>query len=208
MAGRRLGRTFALCLAVAGTSVAAAPPPKGDATQRQKHQRELVTRTAQVIEEARVADIAGRYRRPPEQVRRVVRTVERAAERHGLPAELLLAIVETESSFNPNARSRYGALGLMQVVPRFHPKVVKSVGGVHRLDEPEANIEAGATILAAYVQSSGSLPKALVRYSGGARAYAGRIVKRQRAYETIASQATRQFDATRVSELRSYEPRS
>ena len=76
--------------------------------------------------------------------------------------------METESSFNPAARSNYGALGLMQVVPRFHPKVVKAVGGVHRLDEPEANIEAGATILAAYVESSGSLHKALARYSGGA----------------------------------------
>jgi soluble lytic murein transglycosylase-like protein len=94
------------------------------------------------------------------------------------------------------------------VVPRYHPKVVKAVGGVHRLDEPEANIEAGAIILAGYIESSGSMPKALARYSGGARAYAGRIVKRQRAFETIASQATRQLDATRVSELERFDPRS
>jgi len=202
LAGRRLGRAIALCLAVASTSVPAGTPDESASTQRLNQQREIVARTAKVVEEARVAHIAGRYARPREQVRRVVRATERVAERHGLPAELLLAIMETESSFDPSARSRYGALGLMQVVPRFHPKVVKAVGGVHRLDEPEANIEAGAAILAAYVESSGSLPKALARYSGGARAYATRIVKRQREFESLAIYATRHLDNMRVSELR------
>ena len=200
--GRRVGQTLALCLAVVSTSVPAANPDRSDPAQRPKQQRELATRTAQVIEEARVSHIANRYRRPPEQVRRVVRTTERVAQRHGLPPELLLAVMETESSFNPNARSRYGARGLMQVVPRFHPKVIKAVGGAHRLDEPEANIEAGAAILAGYVESSDNLRSALVRYSGGARAYANRIVQRQREFEKLAIYATRQLDNTRVSELR------
>ncbi len=195
-----------MCLAVVSTSVAAAPPDRGEPTQR-KQQREVATRTAQVIEEARVSHIATRYRRPPEQVRRVVRTTERVASRHGLPPELLLAVMETESSFNPAARSKYGARGLMQVVPRFHPKVIKAVGGVHRLDEPEANIEAGAAILAAYVEASGNLGSALVRYSGGARSYAKRIAQRQREFETLAIYATRQLDNMRVSELRNPDGR-
>jgi soluble lytic murein transglycosylase-like protein len=182
--------------------VPAGTPDRSESTQRLKQQREVVARTARVIEEARVSHIATRYRRPPEQVRRVVRTAERVATRHGLPPELLLAVMETESSFNPTARSNYGARGLMQVVPRFHPKVVKAVGGTHRLDEPEANIEAGAAILAAYVESSGSLSSALVRYSGGARSYARRIAQRQREFENLAIYATRQLDNMRVSDLR------
>jgi soluble lytic murein transglycosylase-like protein len=205
--GRRSGRAIALCLTVASTSVPAGTPDKTESTQRLKQQREVMQRTAQVVEQAHVAHITSRYPRPPEQVRRVVRTTQRVAERHGLPPELLLAMMETESSFNPAARSNYGALGLMQVVPRFHPKVVKAVGGVHRLDEPEANIEAGATILAAYVESSGSLHKALHRYSGGARSYATRIIKRQREFENAAIYATRQLDNMRISELRNPDRR-
>jgi soluble lytic murein transglycosylase-like protein len=203
LASRRLRQAFAVCLAVASTSVPAGTPDKSETTARLKQQREFVARTAQVVEEARVAHIAQRYRKPPEQVRRVVRTTERVAARHGLPPALLLAIVETESSFNASARSNYGARGLMQVVPRFHPKVVKAIGGAHKLDEPEANLEAGAAILASYLESSGSLPKALRRYSGGAGEYASKISKRQLEFESIAIHATRQLDAVRVSELRS-----
>ena len=202
VARRRLGRALAFCLVVASTSVPAGSPDNGESTERLKQQREIALQTAKVIEEVRVAHIASRYRRPTEQVRRVVRIAERVAERHDLPAELLLAIMETESSFNPLARSSYGALGLMQVVPRFHPKIVKAVGGLHRLDEPVANIEAGAAILAAYVESSGSLRKALTRYSGGARNYATRIIERQREFEGIAIYATRNLDNVRVSEAR------
>jgi soluble lytic murein transglycosylase-like protein len=149
-----------------------------------------------VVENARVTHIAQRYRRPPEQVRHLIRVSERAAARHGLPPELLLAIVETESGFNAAARSRYGARGLMQVVPRFHPAVVAEVGGLHRLDEPEANIEAGAKILASYVEQSGSVDKALLRYSGGARKYANKVVSRQRELERVATLAAREAEST------------
>lgn len=201
VASKRLRHAFAICLAIASTSVPAGQPDRSEATSRLKQHRQVAARTAAVVEEARVTHIAQRYRRPPEQVRHLVRVSERAAAKHGLPPELLLAIVETESGFNTAARSRYGARGLMQVVPRFHPEIVKQVGGVHRLDEPEANIEAGARILATYVESSGSLNKALVRYSGGARSYASKVASRQRELERIATTAARQVDAMRVSAL-------
>jgi soluble lytic murein transglycosylase-like protein len=194
-------QVVAVCLAIASTSVPAGTPDRSEATARLNQQRQMSARTAQVVEEARVTQIAKRYRRPPEQVRHLVRVSERAAARHGLPPELLLAIVETESGFNNAARSRYGARGLMQIVPRFHPEVVAEVGGVHRLDEPEANIEAGAKILAYYVERSGSVDKALVRYSGGARSYANKVVARQREWERVAVQAARQVDPMRVSAL-------
>lgn len=202
---RRLRQVCAVCLAVASTSVPAGMPDKSEGTAQLKEQRALDQRTAEVIEDARVAHIVQRYRRPPEQARRVVQATERVATRHGLPPALLLAIVETESSFNAAARSSYGALGLMQVVPRFHPKVVAAVGGVHRLDEAEPNLEAGARILATYVEQSGSLPKALKRYSGGATAYAEKVAARQQQLERLAIQATRQLDTLRVSGLTTRE---
>jgi len=195
-ASRRLRQAVAVCLAIASTSVPAGTPDRSEATARIKQQRETVSRTAEVVENARVSHIAQRYRRPPEQVRHLVRVSERAAARHGLSPELLLAIVETESGFNTAARSRYGARGLMQVVPRFHPAVVAEVGGLQRLDEPEANIEAGAKILASYVEQSGSVDKALLRYSGGARKYANKVVSRQRELERLATVAAREAEST------------
>lgn len=185
-------------MAVASTSVPAGTPDRSEATSRLKEQREISQRTAAVVEAVRVNHIVEVYRKPPEQARLVVRATERVAARHGLPPELLLAIVETESSFDPRARSSYGARGLMQVVPRFHPEVVASVGGVHRLDEPEANLEAGAKILATYVEQSGSLHRALARYSGGARSYATKVVNRQQQLERLAVQATRQLDNLQI----------
>ena len=40
-----------------------------------------------------------------------------AAKQYNVPASLIYAIIETESSFNPFAVSSAGAYGLMQVVP-------------------------------------------------------------------------------------------
>jgi soluble lytic murein transglycosylase-like protein len=43
--------------------------------------------------------------------------VIRAAQRHGVPPDLALAIARTESGFDPHAISRTGAMGLMQLMP-------------------------------------------------------------------------------------------
>jgi len=44
--------------------------------------------------------------------------IAREADRQQLPPSLLLAVMETESHFNPRARSAVPAYGLMQLVPR------------------------------------------------------------------------------------------
>lgn len=45
--------------------------------------------------------------------------VKRNATRFGIRPELVLAIIHTESYFNPMARSSCGALGLMQIIPCY-----------------------------------------------------------------------------------------
>ncbi len=71
-----------------------------------------------------------------------------------IPASLILAIIHTESSFNPLARSHVPAFGLMQIVPRSAGKdVTKFLTGKATLLRPEylysaeQNIEAGSIYL-------------------------------------------------------------
>lgn len=45
------------------------------------------------------------------------------ARKNGIPEELFLAQINQESGFNPNARSAAGAVGIAQIIPKFHPNV-------------------------------------------------------------------------------------
>ena len=43
--------------------------------------------------------------------------VEKYAMEYNIPPEVIFAIIKTESSFDPNAKSNAGAMGLMQMMP-------------------------------------------------------------------------------------------
>ena len=62
-----------------------------------------------------------------------------AAKQHHIDPYLLLAIVDTESAFNPNAVSKTGAIGLMQLMP----KTAQSLG-VKKRRNPKQNVQGGA----------------------------------------------------------------
>ena len=81
-------------------------------------------------------------------------TVASEAEKQNLPPSLLLAVMETESHFNPRARSAVPAYGLMQLVPRSgamdaYEKVYgeKTLLGPEYLYQPNNNMELGAAYL-------------------------------------------------------------
>ena len=69
--------------------------------------------------------------------------VNTAAEEYGVDPRLLNAIIHSESSFNPEARSQTGAIGLMQIMPN----TAKHLGIKDPLD-PVENIRAGAKYVA------------------------------------------------------------
>lgn len=84
---------------------------------------------------------------------------------------LIMAVIKVESSCRANARSRAGAVGLMQVMPKVHRRLIRG----RPLARPEVNIEVGTAVLKQYLASSRSLGQALRRYSGGAKGYARKI---------------------------------
>jgi soluble lytic murein transglycosylase-like protein len=65
------------------------------------------------------------------------------ADQYAVPSELVEAIIETESAWQPNAVSPKGAAGLMQLMPA----TAVTFGVTNRFDA-EQNIRAGAVYLA------------------------------------------------------------
>lgn len=85
---------------------------------------------------------------------RFARYIEAAAQEFAVDVNLLYAITETESHFNPFAMSHTGALGLMQVMPDTAGRdAIKYLTGVSRqpsyqeLTDPQTNIRLGAAYL-------------------------------------------------------------
>lgn len=80
--------------------------------------------------------------------------VRQASRKYGVDESLILAIMQTESSFNPYAVSRSDALGLMQVVQHSAGKdVFRSQGrsgtpSRSYLFDPASNIDTGTAYLA------------------------------------------------------------
>lgn len=77
-------------------------------------------------------------------VRRYATFIREAAARYEVPASLIAAVIEQESSGRAEAVSGAGALGLMQVMPFWF--AARDIQGARRLD-PGVNISLGAYIL-------------------------------------------------------------
>ncbi len=98
----------------------------------------------------------------PEAIRDHIRA---AAARHRLSEELITAVIFAESEFDPNAVSRKGARGLMQLMPQ-----TARIIGVRDPHDPLENIDAGASHLRAMMDRfDNNLPLALAAYNAGDR---------------------------------------
>src|SRR4051812_15923820 len=85
------------------------------------------------------------------------------AQSHGLDPALALAVAETESTFNPSARSGVGAMGLFQLMP-----ATAKAYGVRTPSAPPENTGAGVGMLADLNrQYGGDVPSILAAYNWG-----------------------------------------
>jgi soluble lytic murein transglycosylase-like protein len=91
------------------------------------------------------------------------REIRESAERHGVSATLVEAVIRTESAFNPWAVSPKGAQGLMQLMPRTAYAL-----GVRDSFNPRQNIEGGVRHLRYLLDRyPGNIPLALAAYNAG-----------------------------------------
>jgi soluble lytic murein transglycosylase-like protein len=123
--------------------------------------------------QAVASHLAAKYRISMAESLRYVSHAIEVANEVNLDPVLLLAVMATESSFNPNAQSHAGAQGLMQVLTRVHTEKFEPYGGVVAAFVPEANIRVGALILKACIAKAGSLEAGLRSYLGAPNASSG-----------------------------------
>jgi soluble lytic murein transglycosylase-like protein len=90
--------------------------------------------------------------------------IEHASDRHGVPARIVKAVIQVESSFQPRARSSKGAMGLMQLMPA----TARQYRARNPYD-PKSNIDAGTQYLGKLLREF-ELPLALAAYNAGEEA--------------------------------------
>ena len=104
---------------------------------------------------------------------------------------LLLSVISVESTFQPNVQSPSGAIGLTQVIPKYHQNKIQ------KLDNPtkdlwsiDGNIQVGAEILKEYlVLSKHNLRNALHRYNGSyndpSNKYSKKVLSKLNQYQIV-----------------------
>jgi peptidoglycan lytic transglycosylase len=123
------------------------------------------------------------------------------AANYRLNPALLAAVIEEESKFNADARSRTGAIGLMQLQPATAEGIALRTGGsrfvVSDLYKPEINVRYGAWYLRHLLDKYHDERTALAAYNAGQ----DNVDRWQRKHEAVQFPETRAY-VSRVERLK------
>jgi transglycosylase-like protein with SLT domain len=89
--------------------------------------------------------------------------ITRLAEAHGVDARLIHAVISVESAYQPRARSRKGARGLMQLMPATGRQYGVNKTGLYKAS---SNLDAGVRHLKTLLDRF-AVPEAIAAYNAG-----------------------------------------
>lgn len=89
--------------------------------------------------------------------------ISKISAKHGVNEKLVRALIRQESGFNPNAVSKVGAAGLMQLMPKTAAGL-----GVKDVKDPVQNVDGGVRYLKSMMKKyNGNIILALAAYNAG-----------------------------------------
>jgi soluble lytic murein transglycosylase-like protein len=186
----------------AATTAQAAEAPVAPAVVEAERVEPVRVRSAEAgpaisAEQLAVAEFIGRrYRVADSASEAFVAAAYRAGREFSVDPLLILAVMAIESRYNPVAESSMGAMGLMQIIPRFHPEKLADHGSEAALLEPEINIRVGTWVLHEYMRRLGDVEAALLKYAGAlddpASQYADKVLAEKARLQQIAARGRRQ----------------
>ncbi|WP_022669826.1 transglycosylase SLT domain-containing protein [Hippea alviniae] len=97
-----------------------------------------------------------------EKMELIKKAVDEASKRYHIPKKLIFSIIKAESSFNPKAISKAGAVGLMQLMPQTALEM-----GVKNIWDIRENILGGAKYLSKLINEFKDYKKAIAAYNAG-----------------------------------------
>ncbi|HWS72607.1 MAG TPA: lytic transglycosylase domain-containing protein, partial [Thermoanaerobaculia bacterium] len=99
------------------------------------------------------------------------KSIRKYSEKYGTDPNLIMALCLQESYYNPRAKSRVGATGLMQLMPATGKEIAHKIHGVFAssdLQNPDTNIELGTYYFRQLVNLfGGNWQLAVASYNGG-----------------------------------------
>lgn len=94
--------------------------------------------------------------------------VIKEAQERGIPPALAMAMVHTESGWNPNLTSNKGAQGLFQIIPGTLGDMARALGRALNPFNPIDSVQAGILYLRKQLDKyQGNVPLALAAYNAG-----------------------------------------
>jgi soluble lytic murein transglycosylase-like protein len=129
---------------------------------------------------AALDQVAQRYRVSTEALQPVFEAAQAAGRQWRIDPLLIVAVISIESRFNPISQSPMGALGLMQIIPRYHQDKLPKDADNRAFLDPVINVQIGARILQESIQRQGGLMEGLQYYAGAIddteQAYANKVI--------------------------------